>query len=170
MAKRAVFVIAQDNFQDKELLDSKKVLTERGIEVKVAAKTRDKAVGKLGTKLEPDLAIAEIETKDFDAIVFIGGLGAADYFTDDQVLQLVRDFKEVDKILGAICMAPSILANAGVLIGKTVTSFPSEEENLRDKGADYTGMQVETDGKIVTGKDPTAAIEFGEKLAYLLEG
>ena len=169
MARRAVFVIAQRNFQDQELLETKRVLVERGLAVKVAAKTRDKALGQLGTEIEPDLALAEIEARDFDALIFIGGPGAAEYLVDEYSLRLIRDFRTAGKILGAICMAPLILANAGVLIGKTVTAFPTQEQNLRDKGADYTGMQTEVDGKIVTAKDPTAAVEFGEKLAYLLE-
>ncbi|MDX9892848.1 MAG: DJ-1/PfpI family protein [Patescibacteria group bacterium] len=170
MAKKAVFIIAQNNFRDEELLDTKAVLTGRKIEAKVAAKTRNKALGKLGTEIKPDLAIAEINPNDFDAIVFIGGRGAEQYFDDQEVFKLAEKFFRGGKLVGAICIAPSILANAGVLIGKTVTAFPTEEENLRDRGAEYTGMQVEVDGKIVTAKDPTAAKEFGEKLAYLLEG
>lgn len=169
MSKKAIFVVAQNNFRDEELLEPKTVLTERKIETKVATKTRNKAVGKLGTEIKPDLAIPEIETKNFDAIIFVGGAGARDYFNDEDALKLVKDFKDAGKIVGAICIAPSILANAGILISKTVTAFPSEEQNLRDKGADYTGMQVEVDGKIVTAKDPSAAKEFGEEIAYLLE-
>jgi len=169
MIKKAVFIIAQHDFRDEELLITKEVLEKRQIESKIASKTRHKALGKLGTEIKPDLAIAEIEASDFDAIIFIGGRGARDYFFDQDVLQLAKDFRSRGKILGAICVGPSILANAGVLISKTVTAFPTEEENLRDKGADYTGMPVEVDGNIVTAKDPTAAKEFGEKLAYLLE-
>lgn len=169
MTKKAVFIIAQKDFRDEELLEPKEVLLSRGIATKIAAKTRNKAVGKLGTEIEPDLAIPEIEVKDFDAIIFVGGPGARSYFNDPDVLEVIRKFKEAGKILGAICVAPSILANTGVLIGKTVTAFPTEEENLKNKGAAYTGMPVEVDGNIVTAKDPTAAREFGEKLAYLLE-
>jgi len=169
MAKKVVFVISQTDFRDEELLEPKEVLEGRGFEVKIASKTRNKAIGKLGAEVDPDLAIPEIEAKDFDALVFVGGPGARDYFSEGMVLDLVKDFKSAGKVLGAICIAPSILANAGALIGRNVTAFPSEEQNLRDKGADYTGMQVEVDGKVVTAKDPGAAKEFGEKLAYLLE-
>jgi len=169
MSKKAVFVIAQDGFRDEELLEPKAVLAGRKIETKVAAQTRHKARGKLGLELEPDLAIPEIETKDFDAIIFVGGPGAANYFADEAVSKLVKDFNQAGKIVAAICIAPSILANAGILISKTVTAFPSEEQNLRNRGADYTGMPVEVDENIVTAKDQSAAKEFGEKLAYLLE-
>ncbi len=169
MAKKVIFLVAQNGFRDEELLEPKKVLDFRGVETKVAAKTRHRAVGKLGTELNPDLALAEINVKEFDAVIFIGGPGAAQYFNDQDAWQLARAAKNANKLLGAICIAPSILANAGVLISKTVTGFPTEEENLKDKGAEYTGMPVEIDGRIITAKDPSAARQFGETLAYLLE-
>lgn len=165
---KAVLVIAQNNFSDQEFLDTKKALDRQEIAVKVAAQTRNKAIGKLGTEIKPDLAIAEIEINDFDALVFIGGRGARDYFDSQAVLKLVNNFKKAGKILAAICIAPSILANAGALMGKTVTAFPTEEENLRNRGADYTGMDVEVDGNVITADGPAAAKEFGEKIAYLL--
>lgn len=165
---KAVFVIAQNNFRDEELLDPKAILDNNKVETKIASKTKTKAVGKLGTALEPDLAISEIETDNFEAIIFVGGSGAVQYFNDPDVLKLAKDFRDAGKVVAAICIAPSILANAGILISKTVTGFPSEEENLRNKGADYTGMQVEVDGNIITAKDPSAAREFGEKIVFSL--
>src|SRR3989338_6799569 len=145
--KKAIFIIAQNNFRDEELLDSRAVLVRRGIFTQVAAKTKRRAVGKLGTEIEPDLALAEVEVKDFNAVVFIGGAGARDYFSDPVVLKLAKDFKAA---------------------GKIVAAFPNEEENLKNKGAFYTGMSVEVDGKTVTAKDPSAAKEFGEKLTFML--
>lgn len=168
MQKKAVFVIAQKDFRDEELLDTKAVLDKHKIITKVASATRHKATGSKGTELTPDLALPEIEVSDFDAIIFVGGSGARQYFDDVSAHTLARNFFKSGKIIGAICIATSVLGNAGVLIGKTVTGFPSEEENLRDRGADYTGMLVEVDGQIITGKDPLAAKEFGEKLAFAL--
>ncbi len=169
MAKKIVFIIAQNNFRDEELLEPKKILENRNFIIKIASKTRAKAFGKIGTEINPDLSLAEIKKEDFDAVIFIGGAGARQFFNDQQALEIVKVFRKADKIIGGICIAPMILANAGVLIGKRVTAFPAEEENLKSRGAEYTGMQVETDGRIVTAKDPSAAKEFGEKLAYLLE-
>ncbi|MFA5022382.1 MAG: DJ-1/PfpI family protein [Patescibacteria group bacterium] len=169
MSKKVVFIVAQQNFRDEELLQPKEILNQRGVEVKIAARTKNKAVGKLGTEIQPDLALAEIKARDFDAIIFIGGRGASEYLQDQAVFKLINEFRLADKIIGAICLGPLILANAGILISKTVTATPTVEDDLRNKGADYTGMQVEIDGKIVTAKDPTAAREFGEKLAYILE-
>lgn len=169
MPKKALFIIAQQNFRDEELLAPKDIMEKRGIKTAVAAKAKSQALGKLGAEVMPDLALAEVKASDFDAVIFVGGTGARDYYDDQDALKVARDFKAAGKIIAGICAGPSILANAGVLIGKNVTGFPSEEENIKSKGAFYTGMQVEIDGLVVTAKDPSAAKEFGEKLAYLLE-
>ncbi len=169
MNKNVIFIIAQKNFRDEELFESKKALEDHGFETAIAAKVKDAAIGKLGAEVSPDLSLAEVKAKNFAAVVFVGGSGALVYFDDPQALQLARDFQKAQKVIGAICSAPSILANAGLLIGKTVTAHPSQEQNLRNRGANYTGMPVEVDGLIVTASGPAAAREFGNQLALLLE-
>ncbi|MDD2807543.1 MAG: DJ-1/PfpI family protein [Patescibacteria group bacterium] len=170
MSKQAIFIVAQQTFRDEELLEPKAILEQRGIRVKIASKTRHKASGKLGTEIEPDLALAEINPTESDALIFVGGSGSRQYFDDPEALRLASSFKVAGKLVASICIASSILANAGILMGKRVTGFPTEEENIINHGGEYTGMQVEVDGSVVTAKDPSAAKEFGEALAYLLEG
>lgn len=170
MPKQAAIIIAQKDFRDDELRDIKAILDSRKIVTSVIAKTRNKAVGKFGMEVKPDLAIAEIEEPKFDALIFIGGTGCRQYIDDEIVLKLINDFKNSKKVLSGSCLAPSILASAGVLISKRVTAFPTEEENLKNKGAEYTGMQIEVDGNIVTSKDPSDAEKFASAIAYLLEG
>jgi protease I len=72
-------------------------------------------------------------------------------------------------ILAAICAAPSILANAGLLKGKTATSFPDEGENLKAKGANFTGQGLEIDGRIITADGPAHAKQFGEAIVKALK-
>lgn len=169
MPKKAIFIIAQNNFRDEELLEPQAVLESRGITTKVASRTTEVALGKLGAEVVPDLKVAAVKSADFAAIIFVGGSGATVYFGDQSAWQLARDFARAGKVVAAICIAPSILANAGVLLGKRATAFPTEEQNLRSKGAEYTGMPVESDGKIITANGPQAAREFGEKIAWELE-
>ena len=169
MSKKIVFIIAQHDFRDEEFLNSRAILESRGIESSIASKTRDNTVGRLGTVMAPDLAVAEVEPKYFDGLVVIGGPGVVSYFEDDEVLDVIRQFKKESKLIGASSLASSVLAAAGVLIGKTVTGLPEEEEYLRNKGGDYTGMPVEVDDNIITAKYPDDAKKFGEALAYYLE-
>lgn len=166
---KVLMIIAQVNFRDEELLETRKVLEAKGVKVKVAAPKLEKAFGKLGAEVMPDLSLEQIDLNDFDAIVFVGGPGAADYFEDRVVQQLAKDAFENKKVVAAICIAPSILANAGLLNGIKATAFPSEESNLRLNGAEYTGNVVEASGRIITGRGPEAAIEFGQRIAEALK-
>ncbi len=105
---------------------------------------------------------------DYDAIIFIGGIGAAEYVANPIALNLAREAVRNRKILAAIGTAPTILANAGVLTGVRTTSLLSERSRLVLAGALYTGTPVEEDRGIITGRDPGAAMQFGRNIADAL--
>jgi len=159
---KALMVVAHHDFRDEEYEIPRGILEGGGVEVKVAS-SGEHATGKFGLKVDPDYLFGNhIPLQEFDAIVFVGGPGAREYFTNHDALDLVRKAIYEDKVLAAICIAPSILANAGVLAGHKATCFPEEQYNLEDKGAFYTGRLVERDKKIITGNGPQASEEFGK--------
>ncbi|MCD6215813.1 MAG: DJ-1/PfpI family protein [Candidatus Aenigmarchaeota archaeon] len=164
MNKKIVMIIAPENFRDEELLEPKQVFETAGFNVTVASKSVDEARGMLGAVVKVDKDVSNLNIHDYDAVVFVGGSGAAVYFDDAEILDLAQEAYKSADIIGAICIAPSILANAGLLEGKKATSFPSEKQNLNDKGAIYTGNDVEKDGKIITAVGPSAALKFGEEI------
>ena len=161
-------VIASENFRDEEYEKPRRILEGRGVEIKVASSAFGERKGMLGKKVWADLTLDTANLADFDGIVFIGGVGAVEYFNDQKALNLAKEAERTNKVLGAICIAPSILANAGILKDKKATAFPSEENNLKQKGASYTGEMVTVSGKIVTARGPEAAEEFGQKIAEVL--
>lgn len=163
-----LMVIAQEGFRDEELEIPKALFEEKGFKVEVAARTTAEAKGMLGLKVKPDLALGEVDLAKYKAVVFVGGVGAQDYFSDPQALGLAREAYRQGKVLGAICLAPVILARAGVLEGKRATVWPSEAEALRKAKALHTGRDVEVDGRVVTAKGPHAARAFAEKILELL--
>ncbi len=163
--KKVVLIIAHENFRDEELFEPKGVLEENGIEVVVASSSLDTATGMLGARIDPDIRIDDIKVEDFDGVVFIGGGGSREYWNSPTAHAIARKTLESGKVLGAICIAPVTLANAGVLLGKRSTVFRSEIEALKSRGAVYTGKDVEIDGKIITGEDPGNAREFGHAIA-----
>ncbi|MEK7850253.1 MAG: DJ-1/PfpI family protein, partial [Deltaproteobacteria bacterium] len=165
-----VFIIAEKVFRDEEYQVPKEVLTKAGIKVITASTTTGEAVGKLGLKVKPDILVNQIDTDKLEALIFIGGGGASQYFNDSLTHKLAKEAAEKGKIYGAICIAPTILANAGLLKGKKATVFPSPDgiEALKKGGAVYTGGDVEIDGKLITGCGPEAANKFSEALVKML--
>jgi protease I len=167
--KKVVLVIAHKNFRDEELAEPMEVLESAGVEVTIASSSLEPAKGKLGAVVAPDILIDDIDARDFDAVVFIGGGGSSEYFESPVAHSIAREAASSGKLVGAICIAPSTLANAGLLDGKNATSYPSEEGNLKSKGASFTGAGVEVDGRIVTADGPSSAREFGRALVRALE-
>lgn len=166
---KILMIIAPEGFRDEELQVPKALFEAKGWEVDVASKTTCEARGMLGLKVKPDLSLEAVDLSRYSAVVFVGGVGAQLYFSDPQALHIAREAYKKGKILGAICLAPGILARAGVLRGKKATVWPSEAETLRKTGATYTGKAVEVDGSIVTARGPEAAREFAEAILEILE-
>lgn len=167
--KKAVFITAPEIFRDEEYEKPKKILEDNGIKVITASTKKGEITGKLGLKALSDMTIDEIDANDFDAIVYVGGAGAGIFFENPAALKLARDFVSSGKPAAAICIAPTILANAGVLKGKSATVFPDGRTALEKGGAKYTANTVETDGNIITGNGPEAAEEFGQALLKALQ-
>jgi protease I len=167
--KKIVMIIASQNFRDEELLQPKNIITEKGAEVKVASTSLETAKGMLGAEVKPDLLVSEIKPEDWDAIILIGGTGASQYWDDSSIHSMLNEAVKQNKIVGAICIAPVTLANAGILSGKKATVSGSETQKLADKGAVCTGKDVERDGNIITASGPQAAKEFGNVIVQALK-
>ena len=168
MNKKVLMVIAPVDFRDEEYFEPRKVLEDIGNKITVANSTGQPSKSKFGKIVKVDKSLYDIDSKDFDAIVFVGGSGSSVYFDNQQALKLAKEFNKSEKVVAAICIAPSILANAGVLNGKKATAFPSERENINAVGT-YTGNPVEIDGKIITANGPFAAKEFGKRISDALK-
>jgi protease I len=168
VGKKVLMVIASNNFRDEEYSEPRKALEAAGARVTVASSTLNPAKGKLGMEVRPDVLIINVNERDYNGIVFVGGGGSKEYFDSPVAHRLARDFFSNGKLTSAICIAPAILANAGLLNRKKATSFPSSAETLKTNGAVFTGGDVESDGRIVTGSGPEAAKKFGEKLVEVL--
>ncbi|MBU2561457.1 MAG: DJ-1/PfpI family protein [Nanoarchaeota archaeon] len=168
--KSILMVIAPEGFRDEEFLEPERVFESARADVTVASKGVSVAKGKLGATVEVDIDISDVNVDDYDAVVFVGGPGASIYFDDPTALKIAKDAYESGKLTAAICIAPSILANAGVLEGHKATAFESESENVASKSAGYTGEPVTVDGKIVTANGPDAAKRFGQEIVKMLGG
>ncbi len=169
---KAVLIIAPVGYQDHEYGETKKVLEVAGVKVTTASKQTGTCTGKLGGSTTATVSLAELDVSDYDAVVFIGGPGAPIYNSDVQAHLTAQEAVNRKKVLAAICIAPRILAHAGVLEGKKATVWNGDgrqEKILKDNGALYTGDKVTIDGLLVTANGPEAATSFAQKIIKLLQ-
>ena len=163
-------VLAPDGFKDEEYLEPRQVLEKSGIVIKVASLRSGEAHGVKGALAPIDLLATEVKPEDFDAIIFVGGPGMADLVSDGRLIVLAQQFHQAGKLTTAICIAPMILAYAGLLKNKKATVWPRSQEDFIKAGALYTGKAVEIDGRIITADGPGAARKFGETIAGSIFG
>ena len=168
--RHALIIIAKEGFQDKEYAETRSGLESGGYEITVASTEAGECKGKFGGLEVSKVALNDVDATQFDVIAFIGGPGATALADNEDAKRIARDAVRFQKKLGAICIAPIILARAGVLKGKKATVWDSggaQAALLASKGASYTGDSVAVDGNIVTANGPEAAEEFGRELAAL---
>lgn len=166
--KTALLVIAPSDFQDKELAGTRAELDGAQVKMSLASTVTGEVTGMSGAKANPTLTIAQADGSAYDAVVFIGGSGTTALLDDQDAFNLARKTLEAGKLLAAICMAPEILANAGLLQGKKATCWEGGLENLAAKGATVVKEPVVVDGNIITGNGPDAASDFGKAIVEYL--
>lgn len=166
--KKVLMIIAKKDFRDEEFFEPKEVLERDGAKITVASSSLDTSTGMLGARVRPEILIEKVKVTDYDAIVFVGGVGATEYINNPVAHSIAKEAVRENKVLAAICIAPAILANADVLKNKKATVWKSETRTLQSRGAKYTGSDVEVDGRIITANGPSAAKKFGEKIVEAL--
>jgi 4-methyl-5(b-hydroxyethyl)-thiazole monophosphate biosynthesis len=167
MAK--VVIILADGFEELEAVAIIDVLRRAGIGVVSAGLHEGPVSSVRNVKVIPDTVIDTITSDDFDMLVLPGGMpGAANLDADERVGGLIRDFNSKGKMTAAICAAPYVLANAGILNGKRVTSYPSFKDKLGS--AIYEEKTVVEDGNILTSRGPGTALCFALAIVEKLAG
>lgn len=157
-AKRVLMIIAPTNFRDEELLVPEKMFKAQGMKVTIASTVTTPVKGMLKVTVIPDMPLDNVRVNNYDAVVFVGGVGARFYYTNQQAKKIAQATVKARKILGAICLAPNILAKAGVLKGKQATCWNANI--LIKNGVDYQKKRVVVDGNIITANGPRAAKAF----------
>jgi protease I len=118
-----------------------------------------------GERFSVDGAVSEADADDFDGLVLPGGVASPDFLrSDEDAVSFVREFFERDKPVAAICHAPWTLVEAGVVRGRTVTSWPSLKTDLTNAGATWVDEQVQEDGNLLTSRKPDDLPAFCSKL------
>jgi len=145
------------------------ILRRAEIDVTVASLDGEPVVMSRKTVIVPDASLDDALKSDFDMVVLPGGLPGARNLNDDpRIAELLKKMANSGKFVGAICAAPFVLANAGVLSGKRATSYPGFLDNMELPDVEVTGGAVERDGNVITSRGPGTAMDFALSLVEIL--
>ena len=168
--EKTVAVQLAEGFEEIEAVSIIDVLRRAEIKTLVVSITGEKAVtGSHNIQVTADVLFEEVDYNTVEMIVLPGGLpGANNLKKHDGLNKQILDFHKNGKPLGAICAAPLVFGNLGILKNQKATCFPGFEKQLT--GAEVTGAEVETSGKIITGKGAGVAIKFALKIVETIKG
>ena len=158
-------------FEEIEASTIVDILRRCGVNVTVVGLVPHLVEGAHGMKFAPDARIDEVVVTNFDAVVCPGGIpGYENLRNDPRVIAMIREGFTSNKLVAAVCAAPAVLSDAGVLEGKACTIYPGMEDELKKGGGVPKKNLVVVDGNIITSKGPATALLFALRLAEKLIG
>ena len=167
--KNILMIIASKNFRDEEYFIPFEICQKAGEQITAASSIKGEVIGIEGGEARSILTLKEVNVRNFDAVVFIGGDGAKEYFDSDDAHKIIQEAANANKVLAAICIAPVILARAGILKGKIATVWSSivnksGEKELEEAGCEVSEKRIVQNERIITADGPSVAGEFAETI------
>lgn len=165
-----IYLFLADGFEEIEALTPVDMLRRAGADIKTVAVKGKSAVGSHNIEVACDLSIDEIKLdNELEAVILPGGMpGTLNLEKSDKVIKAVAFCVNNNKVIAAICAAPSIFGHLGILKGREAICFPGFEKDLI--GAKISEKTVCIDGNIITAKSMGYAVDFAESLIYKLVG
>lgn len=173
---KKIAILATDGFEQAELIEPRKALNNAGATTVVIAPKNGEIKGwnkkDWGQPVKVDMPLADANPNDFDALVLPGGVMNPDNLRmDPAAVNFVRQFAATGRTVAAICHGPWTLVEAGVLRGRTVTSWPSLKTDIKNAGATWVDQAVVTDGQFIFSRKPDDIPAFSKQLIeYVTHG
>jgi protease I len=166
---KRVAVLAADMVEQVELVEPRKALEDAGAQVDLVSIHDGEIQGfdhfTPAAKHKVDRTVEEANASEYDALMVPGGVGNPDQLRgDENAVAFVRAFFEQSKPVAAICHAPWVLVEAGVVRGRTLTSWPTLQTDIRNAGGTWVDEEVVVDGNLVTSRKPDDIRAFDEKM------
>lgn len=147
------------------------LLVRAGVEVVSAGLESGPVTASRGVVLVPQMTLDEALEREYDMVVLPGGMPGAQHLDDDsRIHELLRKMADSGRFITAICAAPKVLANAGLLAGKRATSYPGYVDKMALPDVEYREEPVVLDGKVITSRGPGTAMDFALTLIEQLVG
>lgn len=167
---KRIAILAADLYQELEIWYPLLRFREDGAEtVVVAAEAGKTYSSKKGYPVVSDRSIADVQARDFDAVVVPGGWAPDTLRQDERMLKFVQEMDKSGKIVAAICHAGWVLCSADILHGRRVTCFKAIKDDMIHAGAHYTDDEVVVDGNLITSRCPTDLPAFCREVAKALK-
>jgi protease I len=169
LSGKKIAILAADGFEQVELMKPRAALDEAGARTTVVSLKAGKIQGMnhadKGDTVAVDQTLDEAKPEDFDALMIPGGLMNPDALrSSEEALEFVRHFFREGKPVAAICHAPWVLIDAGVIRGRTVTSWSAIKTDVRNAGAHWVDQEVVVDNGLVTSRKPDDIPAFNKKM------
>jgi len=167
-----VAILVAEGFEQAELVEPRKALEQQGARTQIVSPAKGQVQGwkhfDKGEKLRVDVELAEADAEDFDALLLPGGVANPDQLrTLPAAVRFVREFFDAGKPVAVICHGPWTLIEAGVVSGRTLTSWPSLRTDLTNAGAKWVDEEVVVDGNLVSSRKPDDLPAFNRKMVEL---
>lgn len=164
-----VAILAAEGFEQAELVEPKKALEQAGAVTAVVSPAKGEVQGwkhfEKGEKVKVDVPLEQANAAEFDALLLPGGVANPDQLRmQPKAVEFVRSFFESHKPVAAICHGPWTLIEAGVVEGRTMTSWPSLKTDLRNAGANWVDEEVVVDKGLVSSRKPADIPAFNRKM------
>jgi protein deglycase len=158
-------------FEETEAVTIVDILRRAGMRVTVAGLAAGPVTGSHGIAMVPDTTLHATAGQRFDLIALPGGRPGADHLAaDERLLALLQQADRQGAFIGAVCAGPRVLARAGLLSGRRVTSFPGALDDVEPADWDYREEPVVVDGRLVTSRGPGTAMDFALRLVEEMLG
>lgn len=166
--KKRVLCLLFTGFEEIETVAPVDLLRRAGVEVVVASLTGEQFVtGRCNVTVQADAALADVAEQDFDLFLIPGGPGIKAVRADGRAAKLAQAYTQAGKLVAAICAAPTVLQDAGLLVGKRFTSHAGV---LAELPASQVQERVVEDGNLITSRGAATSVDFGLALVRRLCG
>jgi len=169
---KRIAILAEQDFEDVELMEPLKAMKEAGAQIFIVGSgSQTSYQGKRGkATIKVDIDADKVRAEDFDAVIIPGGYAPDKMRLHQPMIDLVRKAHDLGKVIAAVCHGPQLLISAGIVSGRRLTSWPSVAIDLKNAGAIWVDEPLVKDGNIITSRRPSDLPVFNRAIIQALGG